>query len=136
MRSRTNHPDIDVAFRLSFKKARERTPANRLDFAEATITLSNDRWAGVIVSNPGPDQREPDAQVYEALCTAAASSRVAPTGSYPAASLDEWRTQCLAWGLLDPAKAHSGRTLFSRHRLKLIAANWVACSVELAWVLP
>jgi hypothetical protein len=70
------------------------------------------------------------------LLAAAEHSSVAPTGSYPTASLDEWRAQCLAWGLLDLSKAHSARTLFARHKLKLIAANWIACSPELAWVLP
>ncbi len=73
---------------------------------------------------------------YEALCGAAANSREAPTGPYPTASIAEWRTQCTAWGLLDPGKADSARALFSRHRLRLIAANRVACSAELAWVLP
>jgi hypothetical protein len=129
-------PDL-VAFRLSFKKARERTPANRLDFADATITLSNDRWEGVIVSNArGKLNESLTRKFYEALIAAIASSGAPQTGPYPDASLDEWRTQCTAWGLLDPGKANSARALFSRHRLRLIAANWVACSEDLAWVLP
>lgn len=125
-----------LAFRLSFPKARERTPANRLDFADAAITLSNDQWTGVIVSNArGKINEGLTLKFYQALLAAADSSAVAPTGSYPTASLDEWRAQCLACGLLDPSKAHSARTLFARHKLKLIAANWVACNEELAWVL-
>jgi hypothetical protein len=36
--------DADIAFTLSFPKARERTPDNRADFEEAVITLANDQW--------------------------------------------------------------------------------------------
>ena len=130
-------PDIDVAFRLSFKKARTRTPANRLDFVDTTITLNNDQWAGVLLSNArGKINESLTLKFYEALSAAADSSSVARTGSYPTASLGEWRAQCLAWGLLDSGKADSVRSLFSRHKLRLIAANWIACSEELAWVLP
>ncbi len=129
-------PDI-VAFRLAFKKARERTPANRLDFADAAITLSNDRWEGVIVSNArGKINESLTRKFYEALVAAAANSHVPLTGSFPTASLEEWRAQCLAWGLLDRGKADSARSLFSRHKLRLIATNWIACSTELARVLP
>jgi hypothetical protein len=129
-------PDI-IAFRLSFPKARERTPANRLDFTETSITLANDQWTGVLLSNArGKINESLTRKFYEALLTAAAGSSVARTGSYLTASLDEWRAQCLAWGLLDSGKADSVRSLFSRHKLRLIAANWIACSAELAWVLP
>jgi hypothetical protein len=39
--------------------------------------------------------------------------------------------------LLDLAgKPDAARSLFSRHKRNLIAANWIACSEELAWVLP
>ena len=130
-------PDLDVAFRLSFKKARERTPANRLDFVDATITLSNDKWTGVLVSNArGKINENLTRKFFEALCAAAAGSREVQTGSYPTASLDEWRAQCTAVGLLDQGKADSARSLFSRHKRKLIAENWIGCSEELAWVLP
>jgi hypothetical protein len=42
-------PGADVAFRLKFDKARERTPDNRADFEEVVITLANDAWS----SEPG-----------------------------------------------------------------------------------
>ncbi len=131
-------PDIDIAFRLSFKKARTRTPVNRLDFADTTITLSNDRWESLMVAaGRGQINNDLTRKFYEALLTATATSNVTRIGSaYPTASIEEWRAQCIARGLLDPSKADSKRALFSHHKLKLIAANWIACSAELAWVLP
>ena len=37
-------PDTDIAFNLQFRKARERTPENRDDFADAIVTLERDCW--------------------------------------------------------------------------------------------
>jgi hypothetical protein len=130
-------PDI-IAFRLSFPKARERTPTNRLDFTETSITLANDQWTGVLLSNArGKIDNDQTRKFHEALLAATTTSSVPRSGSYLTASLEEWRTQCLVWGLLDhQGKANIARALFSRHKLKLIAANWIACSEELAWVLP
>jgi hypothetical protein len=36
--------ETDISFCLQFKKARERTPATRLDFQDVKIALVNDRW--------------------------------------------------------------------------------------------
>lgn len=44
MLERVELPGVDIAFKLTFPKARERTPENRGDFDEATITLVNDGW--------------------------------------------------------------------------------------------
>lgn len=41
---RIERPDADIAFRLSFPKARERTPENRADFEPAVISLVADQW--------------------------------------------------------------------------------------------
>jgi hypothetical protein len=36
--------DTDIAFGLSFTKARERSPENREDYQPVTVTLANDQW--------------------------------------------------------------------------------------------
>jgi hypothetical protein len=41
---RAERPETDIAFRLSFTKARERAPENRSDFEPALIMLANDEW--------------------------------------------------------------------------------------------
>jgi hypothetical protein len=38
------HPESDIAFKLTFKKARERNPDNRTDFEPTVITLAGDKW--------------------------------------------------------------------------------------------
>lgn len=38
------HPETDVCFKLSFQKARERTPDNRADFETVQIQLVADEW--------------------------------------------------------------------------------------------
>jgi len=41
---RVERPEADIAFKLKFEKARERTPDNRNDFEPAVITLKGDDW--------------------------------------------------------------------------------------------
>jgi hypothetical protein len=38
------NPSVDISFKLTFPKARERTPDNRHDFEEALIKLGGDQW--------------------------------------------------------------------------------------------
>jgi AAA domain/Primase C terminal 2 (PriCT-2) len=42
---RIEQPGADIAFRLTFPKARERAPENRADFDPVIITLAADQWA-------------------------------------------------------------------------------------------
>jgi hypothetical protein len=43
----------------------------------------------------------------------------------------------VASGLIDPtAKPDAARSLFSKYKLQLIAANWIAANTEAAWILP
>jgi hypothetical protein len=42
---RVDQPDVDIAFKLTFTKARERSPHNRSDFEPAVITLAKDEWS-------------------------------------------------------------------------------------------
>jgi hypothetical protein len=56
--------------------------------------------------------------------------------NYPTATIEHWRAECFKLGLLDKDKGHSARTLFSKSKLALIAANWIACNETMAWTLP
>jgi hypothetical protein len=129
-------PDTDVSFVLKFIKARERTPLNRLDFQEVTVALINDRWIGSAAAI-GKMKIEPLATKFlEALRDATIGSAAKMHGC-PAASLDLWRAECVKRGLIDPTtKRHTARSMFSKYKLKLIAANWIACNDTTAWTLP
>src|SRR5262249_28303427 len=41
---KAENEDADIAFTLTFTKARERSPDNRNDFAKVVITLADDEW--------------------------------------------------------------------------------------------
>jgi hypothetical protein len=130
-------PDTDVSFTLKFPKARERTPSNREDFAETNIMLVDDRWIGELATG-GKEKPTPLARrFFEALQAAASNSSLTHISGYPIAALDEWQTQCVASGLIDPkAKPDAARSMFSKYKLALIAANWIAANTEAAWILP
>ena len=42
--SAVERPDTDLSFTLEFRKARERKPENRAEFADITIALVDDQW--------------------------------------------------------------------------------------------
>src|SRR5262249_2629759 len=46
---RAERPETDVSFKLEFRKARERRPDNRPDFADITVALVDNTWT---YSNP------------------------------------------------------------------------------------
>jgi hypothetical protein len=130
-------PDTDLSFTLTFPKARERTPSNREDFAEVNIALVDNRWISETTTG-GKEKPAPLAcRFFEALQAAARSSSLTHVNGYPIASLVEWQAQCVASGLIDPtAKPDAARSLFSKYKLQLIAANWIAANTEAAWILP
>ena len=122
----------------TFSKARERTPLNREDFQPINVALVNDQWESA-PANVGKEKLSDGLvqKFLDALCIAAATSTVAKMSANPTATIEEWRTACVNLGLLDKAKnERSAETMFGNYRRKLIAANWIACNTELAWVLP
>lgn len=129
--------DTDVSFNLVFRKARERAPATRNQFVEVKVALVNDQWTWEPSSGIGQQQRRTplSKKFYEALCVATADSGRAVGGS-PAASIEQWKTQCVSMGLIDPQdRPNSARTLLNKARRELIATNWIACNETDAWTL-
>jgi hypothetical protein len=119
---KVDRPGADIAFALKFSKTRQKTPANRLDYEPVTVLLENDAWScsGASKSPPAKKPPSPKAQAfYHALTDALAAKGAARVTS------DEWKASCLNRGLLNEADAHSARSLMSKYRLELIAANWV-----------
>lgn len=130
MLERVERADTDVSFTLRFTKARERTPENRVEFADITIALVDNVW-----TYSGPNTRKralpPGAQkFFEAFLNC-------PTvmhGGRPCVPRDAWQAECGRIGLLDLAgKPDAARALFSRHRRELVECNVIACDFEFAW---
>jgi hypothetical protein len=131
-------PDTDVAFALTFPKARERTPVNRGDFAPVNVALIDDKWEGVTISVKGDLGKNTEVLKFlGALNKAVLTSTAGKIDGCPTASIEEWRLACVNLGLLDEKnKKASSRTLFNRHKLALITKNWIRANAELVWILP
>jgi hypothetical protein len=135
-------PDTDVSFKLSFSKARERTPATRADFAESQIALVNNAWTWESSERESAKKISPVAVKYlDALRDAIIGSNVVRMNGYPTATIDAWRTECIKKSLIEVAdekdKVGTNRASakFSKYKLELISANRIACNETLAWTI-
>jgi AAA domain len=129
--------DTDISFQLRFPKARERTPVNRADFADTKVALVGDMWSWQSTEGRRPDRVSPTAiKFLDALRNATIDSNAPRISGCPTASHDAWQTECVKLGLIDPKKKpDSARSMLSKYRLLLIAANLVACNETHAWTL-
>lgn len=130
--------DTDVSFTLSFKKARERTPATRFDFQDVKVALVNDQWEHEATEARRPDKISPRCQkALEALQNVLAGDQATMLpGNCRAAHRDHWQAECTLLGMIDAAaKPHSARTLFATFRRELVAANRIACEGDMTWLL-
>jgi AAA domain len=130
--------ETDVSFMLSFKKARERTPATRYDFDDVHISLINDEWQHEASERVSVRPASPTALKFlDALTNVLTSDQAMPiSGNRKAAKRDHWLKECAHLGLVDiDSKAHSARTLLSKYRRELVTANRVACGGDLTWRL-
>jgi AAA domain len=132
-------PDADVSFQLNFRKARERTPSTRNDFEDVRITLINDLW-GSTSATKGKGKITPlTMKFFEALRDATIGNDSSnKMYGCPTAPIPGWRAECFKRGLLDKTKGEEGnaaRAMFSKQKLALIAANWIACNDTVAWII-
>jgi hypothetical protein len=129
--------DTDVSFTLSFKKARERTPATRFDFQDVKIALVNDRWEYETTQAKRPDKIGPQTtRALDALHNVMAGDQaVSLAGGRRAAGREAWMAELVLLGMIDiEQKAHSARTLFLRWRRELVAAHRIGCEgSEFSW---
>jgi hypothetical protein len=128
--------DTDISFSLKFVKARERTPATRADFQEVKIALIDDRWEHELTDTLLPGKVTPTTQkALDALMNVLAGDDVTlMSGGRRAAKKRNWQRECVLLGLIDPeAKPASARSLFSKFRRELVAANLIACEEDLSW---
>jgi hypothetical protein len=132
--------DTDVSFSLEFRKARERTPTTRADFQTARIALTGDEWTVEAPATAPPGHVSPlGLKFLTALHNAIGSAGAEQHNGRRSARLELWRVECLALGLLEiePGKPlpAAARSLFSKHRRELIAANHIACDEAHAWLV-
>lgn len=133
---KVDRDNTDLAFNLSFQKARHRTPTTRFDFQDCLIALVNDQWTCELTDARLPAKISPQTKkAFDALNNVLAGDRaVSISGGRRAAKSADWRSELALLGMIDPAqKAKSADTLFNRWRRELVAANYIACEAELSW---
>jgi hypothetical protein len=133
--------NADLAFLLKFTKARRRTPHNRADFAEATISLTGDRWEST--STPAGKTAKPASPKAEAF-RRALSDALAAVGRHrpesagnPSVTIEEWEREAGRLNLidLDEASKKKKSALMSKYKLELIGARRIACNGVFAWAI-
>jgi hypothetical protein len=133
---KTEDENTDVSFTLSFRKARDRTPENRSQFAVTDIQLLFNKWeyqAGIKKEKLSPVGDK----FFKALNAATKFADIKSALGFPMTTIEKWKEHCVTVGLIDPAgNPHNARTLFARHKLELITRNWIGCDETTAWVLP
>jgi hypothetical protein len=130
--------DTDVSFKLTFKKARERTPATRFDFQDVRVALVNDVWEHALSDTHRAQRVSPQTcKALDALCNVITGEQVVSlSGGRRAAKRDDWQAECERLGLIDTkAKANSARTLFAKFRRELVAANRIASDGDHSWLI-
>lgn len=129
----------EVAFRLSFSKKREFSPANRDDFADVEVALIEDKWTHSMRRSKG------EAVAAEAAAPAAgAKKRVSPEAEKYLAALVEayaanferpadWLAACASAGLVDLKGEPTSRFRFYKYRRELKGAGLIDFAKALAW---
>jgi hypothetical protein len=132
-----NDDGADISFMLSFPKARERTPATRLDFQNVRVSLIGDEWRHELTEQRRQGRASPMAMKFlDALTNVLAGGQaVSMFGGRKAARYEHWQLECAHLGLLDMAKPDNARALLSKYRRELVAADRIACAGDLAWRL-
>jgi hypothetical protein len=131
-----DNPETDVSFTLTFKKARERTPATRADFADTTIALMGNEWHANRLASRKSHVSPLGLKFHQALLNVLAGEAATTFEGRRAASLSTWKHEAARLGLTDPASnAKSADSLFNKHRRELIAANYIACNDQAAWTV-
>jgi hypothetical protein len=133
-----SRPDTDVSFQLVFKKARERRPETRDDFADVCVTLLDGEWnheaslAPQRAAAPSPLGNK----FLAALMDALGGTNVIMHKKGRCVNIETWRQACTLHGLIEKGqKEDSARSLFSKYKRELIACNLIMCRNELVWLI-
>jgi hypothetical protein len=129
-------PDTDVSFQLKFPKARERTPATRMDFADTKIALVNDKWTSQSAEGKRLGKLTPTAAKFlEALRNAARNTPDGDNAPFPHVPLEAWKNECFRQGLIERDKDRSASSMLSTYKRQLSVANYIACDETTAQLL-
>jgi hypothetical protein len=134
----------DLAFDLSFTKARRRTPANRSDFEPVSIALVGDQWTSDGVAAATAKAPTGKDRAFLDVLTDAIAIHGEPhksvVGHPLAVTVEQWKRHAVSKGLLDGPEQPDGpwrqsaRSLFSRHRANLVSGRHVVVEGDFVWL--
>ncbi len=130
--------DTDVSFSLTFRKARERTPDTRKEFATVNVALVNSRWM-VETNGSAKGKRLKDARaelarrsLANALCGGLRAEYL--PGQPIIVTIDQWRAQAFKEGFAAELAPDSRKKAFQRAREALQLAGIIGIENELVWL--
>jgi hypothetical protein len=136
---RVERPECDIAFRLAFHKARERSLENRSDFEATVITLTDDTWASERGEHVRTIRTARD-RMLELLQEAINREGTIPPASehVPSNILcvteDLWRA-CCEKGCISQGSPDAFRMAFKRNAGKLIESGIVGKWDSWCWIV-
>jgi AAA domain len=135
---RVERPEADIAFRISFSKARERAPENRADFEPALIVLAGDEWTSERSASAGKPQAR--ARVLALLVDAIAQHGEIPPANTsipphtPCVEEDLWR-RCCERGCISEGSPDAAGRAFRRAAKALLANGLIGKSAPWVWAV-
>jgi AAA domain len=136
---RSERPEADIAFRIRFLKARERTPDNRGDFEPTIVTLAGDTWTSERGSNESGTRKSTDLALDVLKDEIARGNGVIPPASEriprytPCITAGAWRKAYELRSLSESPEA--AERAFYRAAKDLIEKRKLVTKVDL-WVWP
>ncbi len=137
-------PGADVAFRLTFTKARRRKPGNRADFETVQVELRDGRWSSSApTASAGPKAKPlPPAAVIaldQLRKAVAEAGETMPTATNIPRSrkgfrVEAWRERCYMAGISDGDTGSARRKSFGRAKDRLVADGLVGSWQDWAWL--
>lgn len=121
--------DTDVSFTIGFRKARERTPDTRADYAAVDAAIVDEQWEWT------PPQVKKIKTSPLGAKFLAALQYVAEEVGTATCTIAAWRAECITRGLLNADQPRSGRSLFDKYKRELIAANQIMCNLDSVWIM-
>jgi hypothetical protein len=137
-------PGAEVAFKLTFTKARRRKPSNRADFETVQVELREGHWSSSAAEPGGTNKpRALPAAAKIALeelrrCIDHEGEVMPSATNIPrdhrGIRVSKWRDRCYSAGISTGEKEGTRRQAFGRAKEKLIAEKIVGAWEEWAWV--
>jgi single-stranded DNA-binding protein len=116
--------------------AQDGTTRSGLSVMSWHCRLSQIGRAKAKLEKPKPAPQSVPGAAFDAFHNALAGDTTEMRHGRRAVTLELWKAECFAIGILDRDKPpNQARALWSKYRLELIAANRIACDNTMAWAI-